>query len=96
MCTNLYLPTPNGNTEEPQSYDRFQEEPEADSKILSVCLCHQQFEAFNQIIHAINNENSKTRCFSLDGPGGSEKRIFTQQNYHLFKVEVTLLLNLQQ
>ena len=67
----LGLPTPTGNAEESQLYDPFTEKHEADTKILS--LNHEQLEAFNQIIHAIDNENSQTRCFYLDGPGGSGK-----------------------
>jgi len=70
-CASIDLPAPTGNPIEAQLYDAVQEEQEAESRIRS--LNRQQFEAFNKIMRAVDNELEPSRYFYLDGPGGSRK-----------------------
>ena len=70
-CASIGLPAPTGNPIEAQLYDAAQEEQEAESRIRS--LNRQQFEAFNKIMRAVDNEFEPSRYFYLDGPGGSGK-----------------------
>lgn len=70
-CGSIGLPVPIGNPIEAQLYDALQEEQEAKSKINS--LNNHQFDAFNKIIRAVDNDLEPSRYFFLDGPGGSGK-----------------------
>ena len=52
-------------------YDQIQEAQDAQTRIQS--LNPEQLEAFNRIMEKVDNNEEPTKCFYLDGPGGSGK-----------------------
>ena len=70
-CSSIGLPIPTGTVYEIDIYNQVEEQRQAGNKIASLNL--KQKEAFDKIIHAVENENATDHCFYLDGPGGSGK-----------------------
>jgi hypothetical protein len=65
------LPTPTGEVHEEEIYNPVEEAYEGQECVMK--LNDQQRDAFNKIIEAIDNQGTASRCFYLDGPGGSGK-----------------------
>lgn len=76
-CTSVGLPAPEGNPpQEDELYDIAKET--ADAVIRIENLNEKQHEAFCSIRHAIDYDNGGSRCFFIDGPGGSGKTYLYQ------------------
>lgn len=50
---------------------------------MSQLLKEKQIEVVNSILQAVNNTASDTKCFFIDGPGGTRKTFIYKTLYHM-------------
>ena len=71
-CTAIGLPTPVGRSQEAlEVFDPIQEAREGEEHM--AMLNDKQRDAFDKIIMAVEDSDLTSRCFFIDGPGGSGK-----------------------
>ena len=84
-CTDFGLPEPPANLPNDVHYLFNREAEKAEGERLSLSLKDEQRVAFDTIIAATDEDNQRSRCFFLDGPGGSGKT-------HLYKTLLSVMI----